>query len=319
MKILRNLVLGLALLIAAPAYAVWGDLRIECRDGFDADWVYQSYNVPSTTTPSLLGNTGTNECSGAKFYLGNGLVVTNQGSGNYNIAVSDGHTVDTELLAIEELLTTLINGKVSSSTHSADMNYLQTQINGLVIGESGLLAEIAANLYGTSSTMTIDNASTTNGFMTKAQKTKLDSLADIALTGSYDDLVDKPTRIFATSTRSIETGTGATGFQLSDTRDTIVNYAVSITTTASIGGASAGYVTLEMAPTNSTSSSAWYEVGARCRNDQTITLAVALQSVQNVGCTLNAVIPAGYYAKIRSVNVSGTPSYTYISGQEVQL
>lgn len=128
-----------------------------------------------------------------------------------------------------------------------------------------------------------------------------------------------PPRVFSTSTRSIVTGTGATGFQVSATRDAIVNYAVNIQTTATIGGSSAGYVTLEVSPTNSASAASWYEIGSRCRNDQTITLAIALQSVQSIGCSLPGTIPAGYYTKIRSVNVGGTPTYTFISGEEIQL
>lgn len=118
-------------------------------------------------------------------------------------------------------------------------------------------------------------------------------------------------------TRSIVTGTGATGFQISSTRATEVNYKVNTSTTATIGGASTSTVVLEICPTNSATAGDWKEVG-RVSNSQTITLAVALQSVQVLGGSLVGYVPAGYYAKLRSIT-SGTASTTYLTGQEVML
>lgn len=106
------------------------------------------------------------------------------------------------------------------------------------------------------------------------------------------------------------------GFQLATNRDAEVTYSVSISTTATIGGASTGYVVLEIAATNSSTASDWKEVG-RITNSQTITLAIALQSVQIISGALNGIIPAGYYARLRSVNSSGTPTYAFLSGEEV--
>lgn len=116
----------------------------------------------------------------------------------------------------------------------------------------------------------------------------------------------------------VTTAAAANGFQLSTTRNTSVYYSVNISTTATIGGASDGYVVLEIATTNSTTASDWKEV-SRSRNGQTITLAIALQSVQNVGSELMNIVPAGSYARLRSVNTSGTPTFSFTSGQEVQL
>lgn len=117
---------------------------------------------------------------------------------------------------------------------------------------------------------------------------------------------------------SIVTGTGATGFQVSASKNAMVNYNVTIATTATIGGSSDGTVVLEIAPTNSASAGDWKEIG-RFRNGQAITLALALQSVHTLGGQIGGFIPAGYYAKLRSINNAGTPTYTYNSGQEVLL
>lgn len=118
--------------------------------------------------------------------------------------------------------------------------------------------------------------------------------------------------------RSVVTGTGATGFQVSTSRDAFVTYSPKIVTTATIAGGQDGYVVFEIASTNSATAGDWKEVG-RIENGQALSLALTLQSVQPIGAPLVGIIPASYYGKIRSVNVTGTPVTTYVSGQEVLL
>lgn len=116
-------------------------------------------------------------------------------------------------------------------------------------------------------------------------------------------------------TRSLVTGTGATGFQVSTTKDASVSYNVKISVTATIGSQAEGYIALEVSPTNSSTPSDWVET-ARYSNGQSITLAITLQSVQPTGGQLSADIPAGYWVKLRQVTLSGSPTYSYISGYE---
>lgn len=116
----------------------------------------------------------------------------------------------------------------------------------------------------------------------------------------------------------VTTAAAANGFQLSSTRDAVASYSVQVSTTATIGGNASGYVALEIAATNSTTAADWKEIG-RVTNSQTISLAIILQSVQISGGILMGVIPSGYYVRLRTVNVSGTPTYTYNSGQEVLI
>lgn len=117
------------------------------------------------------------------------------------------------------------------------------------------------------------------------------------------------------ASHSTTTGTGATGFQVSSSHDARVNYSLSTSTTATIGGASTATAILEIAPTNSATAGDWVEI-ARVSNGQTITLAIVLQSIQTTSGVLSGTVPAGYYAKIRTIT-SGTASVTYSSGQEV--
>lgn len=118
--------------------------------------------------------------------------------------------------------------------------------------------------------------------------------------------------------RSIVTGTGATGFQVSSTRNSMVGYSVTVQAAVQIGVVTNvdGYIVLEIAPTNSATPGDWVEI-ARVTNSQNIGIALALSSTQKGGGRLGGIVPAGYYAKIRSVNVAGTPTYVYNSGQEV--
>lgn len=117
---------------------------------------------------------------------------------------------------------------------------------------------------------------------------------------------------------SLVNATNATGFQVSATKPAMVAYTASISTTASIGGAAKGEVYLETASTNSTTPSDW-TMASKIVNGQSYTLAIALQGVQDTAQPLFAMVPAGYYTRIRTNNVSGSPSYAYVAGQETVI
>lgn len=122
------------------------------------------------------------------------------------------------------------------------------------------------------------------------------------------------TRTVTPDTRTLTTSTGASGFQISATKNSTVRYTVGTSTTATIGGGATSGVILEMCPTNSAVASDWVEVG-RAENVQTITLAVSLQSLQVQKEQLTADVPAGYYVKLRSYG-TGTHTETFVSGQK---
>lgn len=189
------------------------------------------------------------------------------------------------------------------TTNTANVSGITSTISSLLatVGAIGPTLNIAAFMGSNASTSPYIASSTQNGFMSFTDKAKLDGLAS---------------RVATTSTRSIVTGTGATGFQVSSTRDAEVRYSSTIVTTSSIAGSQNGTVVLEIASTDSATPAAWSEIG-RCTNGTSYTLAVAIQGVSTQACQITGYVPAGYYAKIRSINNSGTPTYTYNSGQEV--
>ena len=106
-------------------------------------------------------------------------------------------------------------------------------------------------------------------------------------------------------------------FQASATRPVLGIYSVKIVTTVSIGNNQDGDVILEIASDSGFTSNV--QTLAIGENGQTVTLAVALNSVQSQTMTLTGMIPAGYYARLRTVNVTGSPVFTYRAGQETTL
>lgn len=109
-------------------------------------------------------------------------------------------------------------------------------------------------------------------------------------------------------------GSGATGTQISATKDSTILLNVSTSTTSTIGGPSTSLVSLKICATNNATEGSWTTVAA-LENDQTITLAIVLNSIQVMKGQLIADVPAGWYAKLVNSG-TGTHSETSISGQQ---
>lgn len=144
------------------------------------------------------------------------------------------------------------------------------------------------------------------------------SLATVATSGSYTDLTNQPTIPSVTRTTSSLSlslvGTGATGTQIHATKDSSVKCTVSTSTTSTIGGPSTSLVVLKICSTNNATEGSWTTV-ATFESDQTITLALALQSIQIVKGQLCTDIPGGWYVKLINSG-TGTHAETFVSGQQ---
>lgn len=137
-------------------------------------------------------------------------------------------------------------------------------------------------------------------------------------TGLLDYIKNKPTIPSVVRTTSTDTislvGTGATGTQVDAAKDSTVRYNVSTSTTTTIGGPGTSLVSLKICATNNATEGSWTTV-ATLENDQTITLAVALNSLQTVKGQLCADVPAGWYRKLVNSG-TGTHAETFVSGQK---
>lgn len=121
-----------------------------------------------------------------------------------------------------------------------------------------------------------------------------------------------PLRSQSSTNRSLNSS-----FQPSSTRDSLVNYSVEVSTSLSLTGGAQGTVFLEIASDSGFTTNV-QEVG-RFTNANTGTLTVGLALTQTVTANLTGYIPAAYYVRLRTVNTTGTPTFTYRSGQEVLL
>ncbi len=150
------------------------------------------------------------------------------------------------------------------------------------------------------------------------QKATIASLSSVAFSGAYGDLSGQPAIPNVTRTTSVSTlslvGTGATGTQISSTKDSTVRYNVSASITSTIGGPSTSLVTLKICATNSSTEGDWTSV-AVLECDETITLALVLNSIQVIKGQLSTDIPAGWYVKLVNSG-TGTHAETFISGQK---
>lgn len=138
--------------------------------------------------------------------------------------------------------------------------------------------------------------------------------------GTYSGLtVDAKGRATAGTSRSQASATRSLNgcFQVSSARDALVNYSVDISTSATLLGGQTGTVFLETF-TDSGCTSGTQEV-ARFVNGNSVSLAIAITVTQNLTGTLTGYVPAGRYLRLRTENTTGSPSFTYRSGQEVQL
>lgn len=121
-----------------------------------------------------------------------------------------------------------------------------------------------------------------------------------------------PPRLQSAANRSLNTC-----FQIAPTRDVLANYSVDIATTATLASGQVGTVYLEIF-SDSGCTTGTQEL-SRFVNGNTQTLGLTVTLVQNVTATLTGYVPAGSYVKLRTQNNTGTPTFNYRSGQEVQF
>lgn len=142
------------------------------------------------------------------------------------------------------------------------------------------------------------------------------SLATVATSGSYTDLSNKPTiPTLPTFSQSSASRSLNSGFIPSAARNTLVTYSVDIACTSTLVGGQSGTVFLEISADGSTG---WQEV-ARSTNANSVSLAIALTLNQSNTANLAGAVPAGWTVRLRTANNTGTPTFTYRSGQEATL
>lgn len=119
-------------------------------------------------------------------------------------------------------------------------------------------------------------------------------------------------RTFSSPSRSLNSA-----FQISTIKDALVSYSVDISCTINLTSGQNGTTFLEYADDSGFTTN----VKEVCRtvNANTGSLTLGLNLTQISTSTLSGMIPAGKYARLRTANTTGSPTFTYRSGQEVLL
>lgn len=119
-------------------------------------------------------------------------------------------------------------------------------------------------------------------------------------------------RTFTNPTRSLNSA-----FQVSSTQDAMVAYTVNVAATLSLTSGATGTVVLEYADDSGFTTNV--VTVQTTVNGNTGTLAIGLGLTQTGTASLSGMIPIGKYARIRTVNTVGTPTFTMGNSQEVLL
>lgn len=232
---------------------------------------------------------------------------------------------ETLTAAINASTTTALGGKAALlHTHAeSDVSGLIADLaakasDSRVTGISNTVGALQSSVAGKANAASLSTVAFSGGYSDLSGKP---SLATVATTGSYNDLSSKPSIptvnawTVSVTLPTLTTSTGAAGFQLSSTRNATYTANVNVSTATQIGVASNidGYVVMEIAATNSSTAGDWMEC-SRSRKGQNIGLAIALALTLNDTTPVSCDVPAGYYAKVRTVNTSGTPTYSAVSG-----
>lgn len=221
--------------------------------------------------------------------------------------------------ATSSALSSYLLSATAASTYQPIGSYLTSEVDGSVSNEIQTISKSVytvtlSNSGGSFSTADADS-STTNEIELPSQTGNANKR--LVTDGSSVSWQGKSFNN-APGRSLVSVAAAANGFQVSSTRDVNVSYSVKISCAVQIGVVTnvEGYVVLEIAATNSATAGDWTEI-ARMSNGQNIGLALAFSNTVALGGCVAGIVPLGYYTRLRSVNVAGTPTYLYLSGQEV--
>lgn len=96
-----------------------------------------------------------------------------------------------------------------------------------------------------------------------------------------------------------------------------MSYTVDVTASLTLTGGATGTVILEYADNSGMSTNLTTVQSAVNGNTGALTIGLSLS--QTGTASITGMIPAGKYVRIRTVNTTGTPTFTYRAAQEVKF
>lgn len=211
-----------------------------------------------------------------------------------------------------------ITGLASVATSGAYSSLTGLPTLGTAAAQNSTAFATAAQ--GTTADTAVQPATLTAGLATKFNTPSGTTSQYVRGDGSLATLPTTAARVFNNAPgRSLVTvAAAANGWQIDASRDSFVSYSATITTASTLASGAAGYVTLEICSTNSAVAANWIEV-SRTADGQNNGLIIGLALNQVGGGNVTAMVPAGWYVRIRSVNTVGSPTFSVTGSQEVKL
>lgn len=106
-------------------------------------------------------------------------------------------------------------------------------------------------------------------------------------------------------------------YQISGGHNAFFTYAIDIACQITLSGGQVGTVYVETADDDTFSTN--IEEVCRTVNGNSGTVVVGISMTQNCTAQLSGMISAGKYVRIRTQNNTGSPTFTWRSGQETQF
>lgn len=105
-----------------------------------------------------------------------------------------------------------------------------------------------------------------------------------------------------------------TSYQISTTKDYDIEVSAKVSCSLSLVSGQSGTIVLEISPNGSTG---WLYKG-QIDGSNTGTLTIGLNTVQVTGGQLSTGLPRGYYWRLRTINNTGTPTFSWSGGSQTE-
>lgn len=289
---------GLVLIVQLGIMAAWSSGNVTSGDIMGI----------STATDGMLQDLGVGQNSAISQALGTRgraqsscIVVSPATSCQFTLALYPNQTM---------------GGLLGSAAYSAgsafDASGAAATVQGLALLKANNLSDLASAATSRSN-LGISTVGNTGAYADLTGKPTIPAAqvnSDWSAVSGLPQILNKPLLTQASATRTLNTC-----FQVSTTHAADVHYSVEIATTVSLTGGATGTVFLETF-TDSACTLGVQELG-RLTNSQTGALVVGLTLNQTFGAQINGWVTPAAWVKLVTSNVTGTPTFTYRSGQEV--
>ncbi|TAN01547.1 MAG: hypothetical protein EPN39_01905, partial [Chitinophagaceae bacterium] len=286
--------------------------------GLNASAGYQSiaFGYSSTNTSNQTITLGYNSSSNSYQSIAIGAGAQTNGSTNGTIAIGTGASASGyQGIAIGASSSATSNNNVialgvsasASGQNSTAIGYKASapNPNTIILGNG---ANVGINTSSPTNTLTVNSGTSgSSGLQFTQMNSTSPPTVDSALLG-----IDKSGNVVVargSSIPSVVTRTIGTPYQVSITRNAMVNYTIMLSVSPTVLSSASAEADLQISPNGT---SGWTTVA---RVNLTINLGLLITQTQT--SILSGFVPKGYYAKITSIASNAT--VTYITGQEMTL